>query len=138
MDYVTASGAMGFDGKGWFWERPLVWLGLIKPELFTIVLKTLTRQPRQGNLNWWKPWTWLPWSPWSCIRFIKGDGVVNKVGLTNPGIERWCQKIGPHLNYGKYQFIASIYGNEEELVEMAQMLNRFRLVGLEVNYSCPY
>ncbi|HEY4504003.1 MAG TPA: hypothetical protein VJJ28_02755 [Candidatus Paceibacterota bacterium] len=76
--YMVASGALAFDGKGWPWERPLVWLGLIKPELFTVVIKSLTRTSRVGNLRWWKPWT--------CVRLIPG-GSVNKVGLTNPGIE---------------------------------------------------
>jgi hypothetical protein len=47
---MVASGALAFDGKGWPWERPLVWLGLIKPELFTVVIKSLTRNPRRGNL----------------------------------------------------------------------------------------
>ncbi len=81
--YMVASGALAFDGKGWPWERPLVWSGLIKPELFTVVIKSLTRNPRPGNLRWWKPWT--------CVRLIPG-GAVNKVGLTNPGIEWWCRE----------------------------------------------
>ena len=70
FEYMIASGALGFDGKGWIWERPLVRLGLIKPELFTVVIKTLTRNPRPGNLRWWKPWT--------CVRLISG-GSVNKI-----------------------------------------------------------
>jgi dihydroorotate dehydrogenase len=128
FEYMVASGALAFDGKGWFWERPLVWLGLIKLKLFTIVIKTLTRHPRAGNLRWWKPWT--------CIRLIPG-GSVNKVGLTNPGIEWWCKKIGPKINHNKLALIGSIYGTRQELVEMAEMLNDFDLVGLEVNTSCP-
>jgi dihydroorotate dehydrogenase (NAD+) catalytic subunit len=126
--HMVASGALAFNGKGWFWERPLVWLGLIKPELFTVVIKSLTRNPRQGNLRWWKPWT--------CIRLIQG-GAVNKIGLTNPGIEWWCEKVGPTLDFQKFPIVGSIFGNEEELVEMAKMLNQFNLVGLEVNDSCP-
>lgn len=126
--YMVASGALAFDGKGWPWERPLVWLGLIKPELFTVVIKSLTRHPRPGNLRWWKPWT--------CVRLITG-GAVNKVGLTNPGIEWWCQNVGPTLDFKKFPIVGSIFGDEKELVEMAKMLNRFNLVGLEVNVSCP-
>jgi dihydroorotate dehydrogenase len=128
IEYVVASGSLAFDGLGWFWERPLVWLGFIKPELFTVVTKSLTRQPRAGNLRWWKPWT--------CIRLIPG-GAVNKVGLTNPGIEWWCREIGPNLDLEKYKIAVSIFGEEAELVEMAKMLNQFNLVGLEVNVSCP-
>ncbi len=128
IKYMVASGALAFDGKGWPWERPLVWLGLVKPELFTVVIKSLTRNPRIGNLRWWKPWT--------CVRLIPG-GAVNKVGLTNPGIEWWCREVGPKLDFKKFPIAGSIFGDEKELVEMAEMLNRFDLVALEVNVSCP-
>ncbi|MFA6295227.1 MAG: hypothetical protein WC666_02260 [Candidatus Paceibacterota bacterium] len=128
FEYMVASGALAFDGKGWFWEKPLAWLGIIKPELFTVVIKTLTRHPRPGNLRWWKPWT--------CVRLIPG-GSVNKVGLTNPGIEWWCKEIGPHLDFLKFPLVGSIFGDEKELTEMAYMLNSFELVALEVNPSCP-
>ncbi len=134
--YVVASGALAFDGKGWPWERPLVWAGLIRPELFAVTIKSLTRHPRTGNLRWWKPWTWLPFSPWSCVRFVLG-GVVNKVGLTNPGIDWWCREIGPRLDYQGRLIIGSIFGDASELVEMAEMLNRFDLVAIEINVSCP-
>lgn len=126
--YMVASGALAFDGKGWPWERPFVRVGLIKPELFTVVIKTLTRNPWAGNLRWWKLW--------DCVRLISG-GSVNKVGLTNPGIEWWCRDIGPKLDFHKFPIVGSIFGDEKELVEMAEMLNRFDLVGLEVNDSCP-
>lgn len=128
LKYVVASGALAFDGKGWLWERPLMWLGLIKPELFTVVIKTLTRNPRPGNLRWWKPWT--------CVRLIPG-GSVNKIGLTNPGVEWWCKKIGPRLDFKKYPLAGSIFGNKNELIEMAQMFNKFNFVAVEVNPSCP-
>ncbi len=93
-----------------------------------IVVKTLTRHPRPGNLRWWKPW--------SCIRLIPG-GSVNEIGLTNPGIDWWCQHIGPRLDYGRMHIVGSIFGDEQELIEMAEMLNRFDLVAVEVNPSCP-
>jgi dihydroorotate dehydrogenase (NAD+) catalytic subunit len=136
IEHMVASGALAFDGKGWFWERILVWLGLIKPELFTVVIKTLTLEPTKGNLCWWKPWTWLPFSPWSCIRPIPG-GAVNKVGLTNKGIDWWCEEVAPKIDFKKYFVAGSILGNKEKLVKMARKLNMFPLVALEVNYSCP-
>ncbi len=122
VQYMVASGALAFDGLGWFWERRLVKLGFIKPELFTVVLKTLTYQPLKGNLRWWKPWT--------CVALIKG-GTVNKV------IDKWIKKIEPKLNYSLYPVVVSIYGTKEELVLMAKMLNRFPIKAIEVNYSCP-
>lgn len=126
--YMVASGAFAFDGKGWFWERPLVWLGLIKPELFTVVIKSLTRHPRRGNLRWWKPW--------ACVRLISG-GAVNKVGLTNPGIVWWCRKIAPKLDFQKFSIVGSIFGDKYELLVMTEMLNQFDFVAIEVNVSCP-
>lgn len=130
LEYVVASGALAFDGKGWWWERPLLWLGLIKPELFTVVIKSLTLKPRVGNLRWWKPWT--------CVRLIKG-GAVNKVGLTNPGFDWWCKKVAPKLDFQKVRIIVSLFGTEAELVEMARKLNEygFNLAGIELNVSCP-
>lgn len=128
FEYMVPSGALAFDCKGWIWERPLVDLGLLKPELFTVVIKTLTLHPREGNLRLWKPW--------ECVQLIPG-GSVNKVGLTNPGIEWWCEEVGPNLNYNKQPIVGSIFGNEHELVEMAEMFNDFDVVALEVNVSCP-
>ncbi len=128
FEYMVASGALAFDGLGWPWERPLVALGLIKPELFTTVIKTLTRNPRPGNLRWWKPW--------SCIRLIRG-GSVNKVGLTNPGVDWWCENVAPGLDFNKYHLVGSIFGDKDELLQLTWKLSVFNLVAIEVNPSCP-
>ncbi len=128
LTYVVASGALEFDGKGWPWERWLVALGLIKPELFTVFLKTLTLSPRPGNLKMW--------CPWRCVALIKG-GAVNKVGLTNPGIDHWLEHTKPTIDFGKYKIAGSIFGTQEELVKMARMMDDVPLVALEINYSCP-
>jgi len=85
FEYMVASGALGFDGKGYPHEWPLRWMGLINPSLFTVVAKTVTYKPRKGNLRWY--------CPWKCIRLMPG-GVVNAVGLTNKGIGWWCEEKG--------------------------------------------
>lgn len=128
LTYVVASGALAFDGRGWIWERWLVALGFIRPELFTVFLKTLTLAPRLGNLRWW--------CPWRCVALIKG-GAVNKVGLTNLGIEHWLKHTRPTIDFEKYRIAGSIFGTTEELVKMARMLDDVPLVALEINYSCP-
>lgn len=136
LEYLAASGALGYDGRGWLWERPLIFLGIMNPRLFTVVTKTLTILPRAGNLHWPRPWTWLP-NPWSCVRFLPRGGVVNKVGLTNPGFDWWCRTIGPKVKRSEIPLIVSIQGAHEELRQMAERLNAFELAAVEVNTSCP-
>lgn len=128
LEYVVASGALAFDAKGWPWEKPLIWLRLLRPELFTVFIKTLTLKPRPGNLRWF--------CPWRCVQTIP-DGSVNKIGLTNPGFDYWKDKIAPRIDFKKQAVGGSIFGTEEELVEMANWLNYVDLRALEVNPSCP-
>lgn len=130
FEYMVASGALGYDGKGWPHEWPLRWMKLINPSLFTVVIKTLTYEERKGNFKLW--------CPWQCIRILPEGGVVNAVGLTNPGIGWWCRKIGPKVNRNKIALVGSILSdNITKLIEMAKMLSYFDLVGLEINWSCP-
>lgn len=128
FEYMVASGALAFDGKGWPWEQPLRWTGFLDETAFTTVIKTLTLKPRQGNLRWH--------NPFGCIRFISG-GTLNAVGLTNPGVEWWCRKIGSRINPSKAPVMGSILGEPDELALMTGMLNDFDLVGIEINASCP-
>lgn len=139
LKYVTASGALGFDGKGWLWERPLVWSGFINPTLFTNFIRTLTFEPRLypvSNLSWVRPWTWLPWSRRSCVRLLPDGGAANKVGLYNGGIDWWCDEVGPHIDFDEVPLASSMFGIEEELVPMTKRLNGFGFVAHEVNVSC--
>jgi len=128
FEYMSASGALGYDGLGWPWEQPWRWVGLLNPTLFTSVTKTLTLRPTIGNLCWY--------NPFRSIRLIRG-GVVNAVGLSNPGLEWWMQTIGHRVDSTRVPLIVSIQGTPEELSFMAVALNRFDLVGLEINASCP-
>jgi len=131
VNYFIASGALAFDGKGWFWERLQVWLGWIKRSLFAITLKSLTLPPRKGNLRWWKPW--------ECVRLIL-EGAVNKVGLTNPGFYKWLKKTAPKLDFKSQNIIISLFGTLEEILEMVAHLNGAQFKGLlaiELNVSCP-
>lgn len=141
VKYVAASGTLGFSGKGWVWYRFYRLFGLVDPLLFTIVTKTLTRYPRRypvSNLSWIRPWTWLPWSRRSCIRYLgRQRSMVNKVGLENKGIEWWCKEVAPFIDFTKYQIVVSLHGTVEELLEMVRMLESFDIVGIELNVSCP-
>ena len=125
FEYVTASGALGFDGRGWPWEKPLVWSGLIKPGLFTNIAKTITFLPQPGNNLFY------------CVRFLPG-GVVNAVKMRNKGMNWWYEKIGQYVDRQKESLVASVYfENEPEMEAMAGILNKVDLVGVEVNPWCP-
>jgi dihydroorotate dehydrogenase (fumarate)/dihydroorotate dehydrogenase (NAD+) catalytic subunit len=132
FEYMAASGALAFDGKGWFHEQPLRWLGLLDPSLFTIVAKTITYKSRKGNYLWY--------CPWKCIHLMPG-GAVNAVGLTNPGFSWWLRKTKQNKK-SKISLIASIFSDSEDAAEelalMAANIEAFIGVkGIEINASCP-
>ena len=141
FEYMVASGALGFDGQGWAWEWPLNAVGLLRPELFTTVLRTITLEPRLypvSNLSWPRFWTWIPGFPTSCIQIMwRRNTVVNRVGLYNPGFKWFLKEIAPNIDYSRYPVVASVYGNKAELVEMTKHLINFRFQAIEVNDSCP-
>jgi dihydroorotate dehydrogenase (NAD+) catalytic subunit len=130
LDFACASGALGFDGNGWLWEKPLRWSRILRPSSFTIITKTLTLHPRKGNLNLWKPW--------ECVALIPG-GAVNAVGLTNTGLHHWMARDYPVARSYGYDLIVSICPyNAEQARIMAGELHSLRdIVGIEVNLSCP-
>ncbi|GEM_PF-378091 len=129
FEYMVASGALAYDGRGWPWEWPLRWVGLLDPSYFTIVTKSLTRLPRRGNLRWW--------NPCGVVRLLPG-GVVNAVGLTNPGIDWWCASIGPRVGKFSHKLIVSLHAESAaDFSAMASLLTPFPIVGIELNFSCP-
>ncbi len=77
----TASGAQGFTGEGWWYHRFLKPFGL-KFDKATLITKTVTTQPRLGNLKN----SILP----DCIKvnFAK-EAALNAVGLTNAGVQNY-------------------------------------------------
>ena len=96
LEFVAASGSLAFDGRGWPWEWPLRWVGLLDPHLFTIVVKTLFPDQWKGNLRWSHPW--------DVVKFISQEGneinplmalaiprliggAINAIGLTNSGFD---------------------------------------------------
>ncbi|MCK5122917.1 MAG: hypothetical protein KAQ87_02110 [Candidatus Pacebacteria bacterium] len=129
IEIMGASGTFGFN-KGYLPDRILSRIGYLDfSAIDVVVTKTMTRHPEEGNYVWYKPW--------GSIRFIK-DGIVNAVGLTNPGIEWWCREVGPKLDSLKIPLIISIAGNANEIKEMALMLNKFKnIVAIELNEGCP-
>lgn len=121
IEYFASSGALSYNGKGYWWEQPLRWFNLFDTSLFTPITKTLTRFPNKGNCR----------LGFNCIRFV-GNGVLNSFGLGNPGIDWW-------INYHKdFCGIVSIYPeNEYSLIDILKKLNETNVIGIELNVSCP-
>lgn len=136
LRYVAASGALGFDGRGWPWERPLVSAGLLKPELFTTVIKSLTLKPTEGNLGLTKGGDTKWWNFHRCIRFIRG-GAVNRVGLTNGGVFWWAERVEPKIDWGRQALASSMFGTLPDIVAMLEVLDVYPFVAHKVNVSCP-
>lgn len=132
FEYMAASGALGFDGKGYPWEIPFRFLGLMDPSLFTVVSKTITFEREKGHLNVYNPLTYL-----RCIRPMK-EGSVNSIGLTNPGFQWYLENIAPKANSSKIPLVPSIMSADiNELIKMASGLSSFGFVAIEKNDSCP-
>lgn len=97
----------------------------IKPgTLGAVTLKGLTLEPRDGNKG-----NRICETP---------SGMLNSIGLENPGIEKFIKDIYPTLN-SKDQIIININGNTiEEYVELAKKINKLKNINfVELNISCP-
>ena len=95
-------------------------------EMGAIVLKTATRHARTGN-------------PQPQIDLL-ADGVMNAVGLTNPGAEVVASEKIPALRekHPDLPILASVGGESvEDYVEVAEILAAAKPVALELNLSCP-
>jgi dihydroorotate dehydrogenase (fumarate) len=117
---MPASGTFGFGDVPQAKKYDLNRLG-------AIVIKTTTPSARTGN-------------PQPQIAVLQ-DGVLNSVGLTNPGVKVVAGEKIPHLKqqYPDLPLVASIGGaSVEDYVSVTQQLAVTGLVdALELNISCP-
>lgn len=94
--------------------------------LGTFVFKGTTKDPRFGNPT---------------PRIAEGkSGLLNSVGLQNPGIESVVKNVLPYINKIFHKKVmANISGfSIDEYVYCARLLNNCKNVGwIEVNISCP-
>ncbi len=114
---LTASGTFGFGDE---------YASLMRLEgLGGLVVKTLTLKPRSGN-----PPPRLVETP---------AGMLNAIGLQNPGLKHFLKAELPHLQNRNIPLIISIAGDtEEEYVALAEALDRQTgIAALELNLSCP-
>lgn len=89
-----------------------------------IMVKGLTLKPRPGN-----PSPRIAETPM---------GMLNSVGLQNPGIEYFIEHEIPFLRQYDTKIIANINGtNIEEYCEIAEITSKADVDSLELNISCP-
>jgi dihydroorotate dehydrogenase (NAD+) catalytic subunit len=95
-------------------------------KLGAIVTKTITLKPRRGNP-----------SPRTCET---PSGMLNSIGLENPGLETFTREKLPALKAIGVPVIVSIASEEDpqEFVALAKRLDSIREVAaIELNISCP-
>ena len=113
---ITASGCCGY-GREYDKLYPIERLGGIS-------VKGTTLQERQGNPP--------------CRIAETPSGMLNSVGLQNPGVEAFLQNELPHLKSRDVVVIANVAGSTvEEYCAIAERLDSSGIDLLEVNISCP-
>jgi len=114
---TTCSGTYGFGEEYASYVEPSA--------LGAIALKGLTREPRLGNA--------MP-------RLVETpSGILNAIGLQNPGIEEFVSSYLPKIRKLNTKVIANISGNTlEDYAYTAWTLDESKGVdAIEVNISCP-
>lgn len=114
---ITASGTFGFGRE----FEDLVDLS----QLGAIIPKGISLRPMPGN----RP-----------PRLFETDcGLINSIGLQNPGFEAFVKDHLPYLRGLRTSIIVNFFGNTvDEYVELARRFDEIQgLSGLEMNISCP-
>lgn len=115
---VLLSGCVGFGEEYTRVE------GFSNAEVGGICLKGTTLEPRLGN------------EPHRV--FETPAGMLNAIGLQNPGARAVVTDILPTLDTGETHFFANISGSTlEEYVEVARVFDDSAVAALEINISCP-
>jgi dihydroorotate dehydrogenase (NAD+) catalytic subunit len=114
---TTASGTFGYGSE----YAPYIDLN----RLGAIVVKGITLQPRAGN-----PTPRLAETP---------AGILNSIGLQNPGVEVFIEELLPRLAGYDLPVIVNIAGETvQDYGRLAARLDRAPgVAGVEVNISCP-
>jgi dihydroorotate dehydrogenase (NAD+) catalytic subunit len=115
---MTASGTFGGSGREFAPYFDLSVLG-------AVVVKTITPRPRKGNPP---PRT-----------HETAAGLLNSIGLMNPGFDGWCDHVLPLLAEAGTTVVINIAGEtNEEYFELAARLDDLPGIhAVEVNISCP-
>jgi len=115
---VLLSGCVGFGEEYTRIE------GFSNRDAGAIVLKGTTARPRLGN-------------PPHRV-FETPGGMLNAIGLQNPGVDAVVRDILPQLDFSETRFIANVCGSTlEEYVEVTRRFDASPIDAIEINISCP-
>jgi dihydroorotate dehydrogenase (NAD+) catalytic subunit len=115
---VLLSGCVGFGEEYTRVE------GFSNRDVGAIVLKGTTLMPRLGN------------APHRVAE--TASGMLNAIGLQNPGVEAVVKEILPTLDFEETRFIANVSGSTiEEYVEVTRRFDDSPIDAIEINISCP-
>jgi dihydroorotate dehydrogenase (NAD+) catalytic subunit len=115
---VLLSGCVGFGEEYTRIE------GFSNRDVGAIVLKGTTGQARLGN----RPHR----------VYETPAGMLNAIGLQNPGVDSVVRKILPTLDFTETRFFANVSGSTiDEYVEVTRRFDDSPIDAIEINISCP-
>jgi dihydroorotate dehydrogenase (NAD+) catalytic subunit len=115
---VLLSGCVGF-GEEYTRVR-----GFSNRDAGAVCLKGTTLEPRLGN-------------PPHRV-FETPDGMLNAIGLQNPGVDQVVDGILPTLDFTETRFFANVSGSSiEEYYEVTRRFDNSPIDAIEINISCP-
>lgn len=115
---VLLSGCVGFGA-----EYPRI-EGFTNGDAGAICLKGTTLEARLGN---------PPHRVWETAA-----GMLNAIGLQNPGAREVVERILPKLDFEATRYIANVSGSTiEEYAEVCRIFDDSPIDAIEVNISCP-
>ena len=115
---VLLSGCVGFGEEYTRVE------GFSNRDAGSIVLKGTTREPRLGN-------------PPHRV-YETPMGMLNAIGLQNPGVDYVVKNILPTLDFSETRFIANVCGSTiDDYVEVTRRFEDSPIDAIEINISCP-
>ena len=115
---VLLSGCVGFG------EEYTRVAGFSNRDVGAVCLKGTTLAPRLGN------------SPHRVMETPMG--MLNAIGLQNPGVDRVIDEILPQLDFDETRFVANVSGSTvEEYAEVTRRFHDSPIDAMEINISCP-
>jgi dihydroorotate dehydrogenase (NAD+) catalytic subunit len=88
-----------------------------------VVSKSISRYPMEGYTN-------------PTVVVLENKSYINAVGLSNPGCESFYEEVRTN---DKVPLIVSLVGSDPSDFEvMTRKLDRSRIIGFEINLSCPH